>query len=252
MRLLSGLLLWTICLTGASARAAYRRVKGNTSKFSKISRGSEKGNAISGEKHASAASFFLSNLSISELFDQKKIHVYFLSGDNSTRKENCLKMMKKLQLEPRHYDFIHGPMEMSSQQVAEAIQTGALSPRWNQSRYHMGIKRYLCHLGKMKVLQAFLGSAYEEMILYEDDVALSTKYNSSEAAEYMRLMLTIPSQDYDMQYLGYCFECYRYGYDKVELSSSMALREGKQFHYARVLMPLCNHAVLFKKKSFLC
>lgn len=190
-----------------------------------------------------------SELSLPSLFDKKKIHAYFLSGGSNDRTENCLQMMRSMKLEPKHYDIIPGPMHFSNSQIAQSIQEGSLAPDWNTSRYQMSIKRFLCHLGKIKVLEAFLASDYEEMILFEDDVSLASKYSAKEAAEFMRLMLALPTEDYDMQYLGYCFECYRREGAKIQLNSTIKLTNNKKFFYTRVLMPLCNHAVLFKRKS---
>lgn len=186
--------------------------------------------------------------SIASIFDERKIHVYFLSGGDENRTKNCLQLMKLFGLGERHYDFVLGPRSISREEVLQHMRNGSLSPTFNQSRYGMGITRYLCQLGKIRVIETFLASRYEQMILFEDDVTIADKYNSAEATEYLRLMLEIPAGSYDMQFLGYCFECYRRD-EKVLLNSTVPIRDGRQLHYTRALMPLCNHAVLFQKKA---
>ena len=186
--------------------------------------------------------------SVANIFDSKKIHAYILSGGDENRTRNCLQLMQAFGLQERHYDFVLGPRSISQEEIRQHMRNGSLSPTFNHSHYGMGITRYLCQLGKLRVVNAFLASRYEQMILFEDDVSIAEKYNIMEANEYLRLMLEIPSESYDMQFLGYCFECYRRD-EKVLLNASVPIRGGRQLHYTRALMPLCNHAVLFKKKS---
>ena len=178
-----------------------------------------------------------SSSTLAEIFDNKNIHAYFLSGGKQDRIENCLKMMSDFGLEKRHYDFINGPMTITDDEIVTFQRNGSLSMTFNQSKHEMGIGRFLCQLGKLRVLNAFLASDFKEMILFEDDVNVPNTHSIVEAISYTRLMLSIPTEKYDIQYLGYCFECNRHSPNDIHGL------------YKQVLMPLCNHAVLFKRKA---
>lgn len=186
--------------------------------------------------------------SLAQIFDEKKIHAYFLYGGKIDRKDNCIQLMKDLGLDQRHFDFIDGPRKITPAEISEFKRNGSLSNNFNKSKSSMGMGRFLCQLGKLRVMTAFLESNYDEMILFEDDVTVSGKYHLQEAVEYFRLMLSIPTTQYDMQFLGFCFECYRRA-PEMQLGHNLGNMTNKTFSATQVLMPLCNHAVLFKRKA---
>lgn len=188
-------------------------------------------------------------VSLTELFDSKTIHAYILYGGKEDRRANCIKLMKNFGLEERHYDFIPGPRHISDEEILEHKKNGSLGLQFNETGYHMSIERYLCQLGKLRAMSAFLASNYSEMIFFEDDVTYQKKFTLVEAVEYMRLMLLIPSADYDIQYLGYCFECARRNVHNIKLKHTLGNTTNQSFHYRQVLMPLCNHAVLLNRRA---
>ena len=190
----------------------------------------------------------INSTDLAELFETKNIHAYILYGGRTDRKANCIRIFEQLGLQEKHYEFVLGPRHITDEEIRKHMNNLTLSRSFNRSKYKMGIGRFLCHLGKFRVLNAFLLSNYSEMILFEDDIAIPKKYKIFEAIEYFRLMLSIPTELYDMQFLGYCFECFRHD-KKVTLLHSLGNFTSRQFYYTRVLMPLCNHAVLFKRKA---
>jgi hypothetical protein len=179
--------------------------------------------------------------SLADIFDKKKIHAYFLSGGNKDRIEGCLKVVESFGLEKRHYDFINGPMNLTEDEISEFHKNGSLAYYNGTKKANMG--RFMCQLGILRTMNAFLASEHEEMILFEDDVTVPREYNLRDTVEYARLMLSIPTEEYDMQFLGYCFECVR-PIAPIRLASSI-----EPLYYTLVQKPLCAHAVLFKKKA---
>jgi hypothetical protein len=198
-----------------------------------------------GSRNITTISYFDTPMpSLAAVFDTKKIHAYFLSGGKKDRIEGCLKIVKSFGLEERHYDFISGPTSISNTEISDFRNNGSLVPFNRSKSYKWSKGIFLCQLGILRVMKAFLASEHEEMILFEDDVAVPGEYNLRDTVEYARLMLSIPTEEYDMQYLGYCFECVR-PVDKVRLG----FHSRKPFYYTQALMPLCNHAVLLKRNA---
>jgi hypothetical protein len=187
--------------------------------------------------------FYIPKPSLAAVFDTKKIHAYFLLGGNRDRAEGCLKVVKSFGLESRHYDFISGPTKLTDDEIFALHKDWSLA-NFENSTLQEQTGSLLVQLGILRVMNAFLASEHEEMILFKDNVAVPGMFDLFDAVEYARLMLSIPTEEYDMQYLGYCYECMR-PVDEIRLG----FHSGKPFYYTQALMPLCNHAVLLKRKA---
>lgn len=187
---------------------------------------------------------------LGSLFAEKKVHAYVMSAVPS-RVPNVKDFMMRLGLSDVHYDLVGAPTNITNPVIERHIRDGELSPFYSYSKYHSGIKRYVVQRTKIKILRNFLRSKYDTMIMFEDDVALNTEYFDEEGAVTATAAMLNTADKWDLQYLGFCFECKHVGgggkHNFLEIPGFQSSKE--DFYYQTAFMPLCNHAVIFSKKA---
>ena len=113
-----------------------------------------------------------------------------------------------------------------------------------KGEYYMHDKRLqqrsqLAHLFSfIYTLQIFVNSGHENMILLEDDVTLNPYLSYDDARVMLIALLKLPKEEWDVQYLGYCYECDIVNYKKKN-----------ETFYKSALHPLCTHSMLISRKA---
>ena len=95
-----------------------------------------------------------------------------------------------------------------------------------------------------KAMQLFLDSKYENFIVFEDDVVINPKLNN--VRHLFAGMLSIPKPKWDIQYLGFCFEC---GNQNRNRNQRSAMASSSWGVFEEAVFPLCTHAIMFSRAA---
>lgn len=103
-----------------------------------------------------------------------------------------------------------------------------------------------------KALQHFLDSKYDNFLVFEDDVMIHPELPSLQVKHMFSDMLSVPSTEWQMQYLGFCFECT----EDVRTSGAVTYTSvnsgtGTDSAYIEAIFPLCTHALLLSRTAVL-
>jgi hypothetical protein len=118
-----------------------------------------------------------------------------------------------------------------------------------------------------KAMQSFLNSNFTNFLVFEDDVMLNLSPPASlprasppsplllqrqQLRRFQALLGLPPAVGWDMQYLGFCFECgggRRGQQQQQQGEQEEEEEEGESELYTEAIFPLCTHALLMSREA---
>jgi len=111
--------------------------------------------------------------------------------------------------------------------------------------------RWALQMSVIDTMENFLKTDFENMLIFEDDAAISKDLSREKIFETFVYMLRLDKSLWDLQYLGWCWECATssernlIGGDISKYKSE----NGKNHIYMKALFPLCRHAILYSRRT---
>jgi hypothetical protein len=192
-------------------------------------------------------------LSINDLFLTTQTVAYIILGPDRLRHMMIKQFLQSIHLDSSHY------------YLYPAIYRSQLTPNYLKSlkkqRYfdENWEKRYLIevqtqsrekNLGRLALIMTthniFLNfsssrlRSKKSLLIFEDDVMVSPRFqqNHSLFLNHLSHFMTLPTSDWDLQYLGFCFECGNTSSYLPQIYDHMAVK---------AVFPLCKHAILINR-----
>lgn len=181
--------------------------------------------------------------------------IYFILGPNLFRHQNIYNMILKLNISSNFYVLYPGISrnKVTLDSINNLIRSGYIDSNWYE-KYILKIhdkKRIPNNLGRLAlsltihdIFQEFIRLKYTNILLFEDDVMINPLYQNNTDLFIQKFSdyLSLSSNKWDIQYLGFCFECG----NKKNYYEKYFLTNLNNYYYEAVF-PLCKHAVYMNR-----
>jgi hypothetical protein len=217
---------------------------------------------------------------INDILNQTKTIIYIICGPNKSRQSMVNSFLSSLNLSS---SYVLYPAR-DKNQITEIYLQHLKKQNYFTNQWE---KQYLTEVHDPKSREKNLGrlaliltihdlfltfyrhqKSFENLFLFEDDVMVAPKYQSN-PKEFLKLLsshLFLPASLWDLQYLGFCFECGNrsfYSEELIPLAPSPLTLEtnqttapnpsvpdssiGKDLFAVKAIFPLCKHAILLNR-----
>ena len=180
--------------------------------------------------------------------------IYLLLSSHSHRLQNIQKFLLQFNLTSNSYILYPSVQKdkLMTKSLDNLLKTGYINEEWVQKYLiNVGRREYINNFGRLAlaltvhdVFTQFKRSKYQNILLFEDDVIINKSYQS-DIHLFIKLLidyLTIPSNKWDGQYLGFCYECG----NKTNYNEIYSLTPLKNRYYEAVI-PRCTHALYLNR-----
>ena len=187
--------------------------------------------------------------------EESGTHMYFILSNSTTRAHLVYNFLSALNVAPEHVTIISA-LDISlipPSRFGEFVDAGLIGHWYWKGLIKEGGKKFAEHaeqssvrgrwalqLSVVRAMETFVKSPYKNMLLLEDDVALSPDVTREKIIAVANEMIQLPHSKWDVQYLGWCWEC--------AVMSMRTFQEGEPV-YTKALFPLCRHSVLYSRTT---
>ena len=189
--------------------------------------------------------------SLNEVLTATNTRLYFLMGTQASRIRYVNTFIKDMAFDRNYIQFVQcvRKEKLNRIELYNLKVQNFITDQWIE-RYITGVDDPMSkdkNLGKLALMltlqnamKMFLKSPYTNMLVFEDDVMINTaEFNKSTAQQELSKMIALPQTQWDIQYLGFCFECGNAtGYTPPPLVDN---------RYTQAVFPLCKHALLMSR-----
>jgi hypothetical protein len=191
------------------------------------------------------------NNTLTQTLIETKTRIYFLLGSQKERVHNINAFIIDMGFERQQYEFISCVKKESldENQLHFLIYKKFITDAWVR-RYLYGVNDPISkdkNLGRLALMltldnamKRFIRSNFENMLVFEDDVMVNQlSFTTLTAQNALSRMISIPHATWDIQYLGFCYECgNRTAYVAPPVYDDL---------YTAAVFPLCKHAILMAR-----
>jgi hypothetical protein len=187
---------------------------------------------------------------------ETQTQLYFILGNSTHRSDLVHKFIEDMQLDPKYVTITHAvdrshiPVStfgdfVEAGWVKHFYWKGYISDHRNkmaQHHHHSSLAgRWALQLSVIRAMEMFARSDYQNMVIFEDDVTIAGGLSVEKVHEVAETMIRLPADQWDLQYLGWCWEC-------AELHERTFASDASQYHINAVF-PLCRHSILYSRKA---
>ena len=185
-------------------------------------------------------------------------HAYFITSNSSSRQQLVQNFISIMRLDERHVTRVpainrhiipisKAPYFVENNWfgtwyfkglVREGFKTEVMNPDYSKLRGRLALQ-----LSVIRVMEMFIQSSYDNLIIFEDDIVLSRVLPISRVIDIAAKMIRLPRDEFDIAYFGYCYECA----NENEKSYQNATESSPL--YVRARLPLCRHAILYSRRT---
>jgi GR25 family glycosyltransferase involved in LPS biosynthesis len=180
-------------------------------------------------------------------FKSLRTHIYVIGGnqtDRPGRNENVELFVKAMGFISENIDYTT-PIYAGKYLENEYKEKGILRP----GKHRMWVGALGCQFSHMHVLESFLLSNYEQAIVLENDVRISAPFSPIEAQAALTHLLKVPSNQWDVQYLGFCHTVKNVD-DLIKLKPKNIVAAEDSQHteiYISNTYAMCTHAIVYTR-----
>ena len=191
--------------------------------------------------------------SMNKALTDTKTHMYFILSNSTTRAKLIYNFITTLDVAPEHVTIVHATDASSvpMSRFGDFVDAGWVGNWYWKGLVKEGTKKFVEHsegtavrgrwalqLSVVRAMEAFVKSPHENMMLFEDDVAMSPDVALEKIISTTINMIRLPANKWDLQYLGWCWEC-------ADMDSRSFTSDGPLFTQA--LFPLCRHSIMYSR-----
>jgi hypothetical protein len=189
--------------------------------------------------------------SINEIFNETQTIAYIILGPDQQRHEMVTNFLHSIQLSPAHYRLYHATdRSLITQKHLNLLKKQHFFDEKWENRYLIDVQPQsrVKNLGKLALIltthSIFLDflqqKSFQSLLVFEDDVMVSQRYQQNQTLflEHLSELLTLPPSHWDLQYLGFCFECGNETSYLPQIYNHLAVK---------AVFPLCKHAILMSR-----
>ena len=185
---------------------------------------------------------------LDETLQDVNVGVFVIDSASEQRKKHVRSFLSSVGLANRatYYPQVDKFLFLKPNYAKKLVDNGQIDKVMSTRRAAAGI--FGCSFSHKKVLDGFLKSNHEVAILFEDDVVPSINSSIAETQINLSKQLRIPRREWNIQYIGFCFElCVKCVDDCHRCINLERFNGARGTIYAPAMRPLCTHALVFDR-----